>query len=233
MGPVAALIAIVGLSLLIMRIGAIALAKTGLSTQSSQFQAMSAFFGVGFTTREAEHVVNHPVRRKIISHLIFLGNIGVISGLGSVVLTFQAADDGQHISKAGLLLGAIVFFWLLTRFKPIVRLIDWSIASTLARTGRVIAVDYDHLLRIKEGYYVSDVMVEAGSALIGRRLAECRPRRDGVVLLGIVREDGEYIGVPDGETEVSLGDQLIVYGRDTDVRAFFDPQAVQSERDAI
>ncbi len=40
---------------------------TGLSWDAASFQSYSAFFGVGFTTREAELVVNHPIRRRIIT----------------------------------------------------------------------------------------------------------------------------------------------------------------------
>ena len=47
-------------SLLVTRVAAIALSVTGLSRESARFQARSAFTGVGFTTSEAESVVNHP-----------------------------------------------------------------------------------------------------------------------------------------------------------------------------
>ena len=70
MGPLFALLAIIFISLLVVRIGTNALVMTGMSLPASQFQASSAFFGVGFTTSEAEMVVGHAVRRKIILHLI-------------------------------------------------------------------------------------------------------------------------------------------------------------------
>jgi hypothetical protein len=55
------LIIIFTLSALITKIASEALVHTGLSKQSAKFQARSAFTGVGFTTSEAEHIVNHPV----------------------------------------------------------------------------------------------------------------------------------------------------------------------------
>ena len=65
-GSLLALLIIVIVSLLIVRIGTNALLLTGMSLQASRFQAASAFFGVGFTTSEAEMVVRHAVRRKIV-----------------------------------------------------------------------------------------------------------------------------------------------------------------------
>ena len=41
-------------SLLIARVGTVALTVTGMSREAARFQARSAFFGVGFTTGEAE-----------------------------------------------------------------------------------------------------------------------------------------------------------------------------------
>ena len=61
------------LSFLIVRAGAIALMMTGVERQRANFQALSAFSRAGFTTREAELVINNPRRRRIISWLIILG----------------------------------------------------------------------------------------------------------------------------------------------------------------
>ena len=58
------LLLIVALSLIVTRTAAVALTYTGLSQQAASFQARSAFTGVGYTTSEAESLVNHPVRRQ-------------------------------------------------------------------------------------------------------------------------------------------------------------------------
>ena len=52
-------------SFLFVRAASIALMMTGLEKHKARFQAISAFSGTGFTTKEAELIVNHPVRRKI------------------------------------------------------------------------------------------------------------------------------------------------------------------------
>jgi Trk-type K+ transport system membrane component len=78
------------------RVAAVALTHTGLSKESSKFQARSAFTGVGFTTNESEKVVNHPVRRKILLILMILGNAGIISGITSLIVGFSDIDDGNR-----------------------------------------------------------------------------------------------------------------------------------------
>lgn len=46
-----------------------ALIATGVPPEIAAFQARSVFSGAGFTTTEAENVVNHPTRRRIFSRL--------------------------------------------------------------------------------------------------------------------------------------------------------------------
>jgi len=67
------LLIIISLSIIVVRVGAVALELTGLSSEIASFQAQSAFSGVGFTTTESEALVSHPVRRRIIRGLILLG----------------------------------------------------------------------------------------------------------------------------------------------------------------
>jgi hypothetical protein len=104
-------------SLLIARVGAVALSVTGMSRESARFQARSAFFGVGFTTAEAESVVAHPVRRRIVGWLILLGNAGVISILGSLVITF--GGERTTLGHIAVLLGGLVVLALLASSRPV------------------------------------------------------------------------------------------------------------------
>ena len=76
MAGVITVILILVFSILITRVASIALTHTGLSRESSKFQARSAFTGVGFTTNESEKVVNHPVRRRILLLLMIPGKSG-------------------------------------------------------------------------------------------------------------------------------------------------------------
>ena len=61
------------------RIATVALVHTGLGRETARFQARSAFTGVGFTTNEAEGIVTHPVRRRIVMWLMLVGNVGIVA----------------------------------------------------------------------------------------------------------------------------------------------------------
>ena len=57
---VIAFLIVLTLSLVITRIATVALTMTGLSSEAAEFQARSAFTDTGYTTPEAEKIVNHP-----------------------------------------------------------------------------------------------------------------------------------------------------------------------------
>ena len=86
--PIVSLLIVLTISLLVTRVAAVAFVHTGLSREAARFQARSAFTGVGFTTSETEEVVNHPVRRRIVAWLMLVGNIGIITVMSSLILSF-------------------------------------------------------------------------------------------------------------------------------------------------
>ena len=81
-------ILIIVISAFIVKIAAVALNLTGLDEKRSFFQALSAFSGTGFTTRDSELVVSHDIRRRIIMFLMILGNAGLITVITTLMLSF-------------------------------------------------------------------------------------------------------------------------------------------------
>lgn len=98
---VVSLLIVLALSMLVIRIGAVAFLMTGLSEEVAQFQALSAFSGAGFTTGEAENIVKHPARRRIASLLIRLGSVGVVSSIATLLLSFVGAGRGDTRAITG------------------------------------------------------------------------------------------------------------------------------------
>lgn len=220
MAPLVALLIIIVVALLLVQLGANALVLTGMSRAAAVFQAASAFFGVGFTTREAEMVVDHPVRRRIILHLIIAGNIGLTSALATLIVTMvQSRDAGDHFWVTVLLfLAGAIALGLMLNVRWVKGPLDALMCRTLTRAGLVRALDYEVLLHVKEGYSVSEVEVWEGHPYSGRTLRQSRPSDAGLVVLGIHRSDGEFVGAPDKFAEIRAGDLVMVYGSDDSIR---------------
>lgn len=225
--PLLALTLIAVVSLIIVRIGATALKMTGLSTQVADFQAISCFFGVGFTTTEAEMIVSHPARRRIATHLIIAGNIGLTSALSALIVTLVGNDSGGRdwfdmlfrsegtlptAAKIGLIIAMVLLIAVVFRMGIVKQVLEVMIRATLNKSGVVRAMDYDTVLHARDGYVVSHFEIDPGNWLIGQTLGEALLGRRGVIAIGILRESGEYVGVPDRDTALSQGDVLTVYG---------------------
>tara|TARA_R110000850_G_scaffold5310_1_gene22227 strand:- start:277 stop:963 length:687 start_codon:yes stop_codon:yes gene_type:complete len=214
MGASLLIIAVIAsLSLLAVRMGSLALMKTGLSADAANFQSYSAFFGVGFTTKEAELVVNHPIRRRIIRDLILVGNLGLMSGAATMISTVVAADDSITVFwMLGVIVVMLFSFKVLGRIRFLQRLLDRAIRFTLSRAGMVRAFDYELLLRVRDGYCVSEVELLEDNPYADKSLKETRPADGGLIVLGIEKSDGSYIGAPGPDDMLNVGDVVTVYG---------------------
>ena len=93
------LLLVVAFSILVTRTAAVALTHTGLSQEAARFQARSAFTGVGYTTSESETVVNHPVRRRIVMLLMWVGNAGIVTAISTLILSFVNRGDTQGVCQ--------------------------------------------------------------------------------------------------------------------------------------
>ncbi len=108
MAAVISLNVVVTLGLLVTRIATVALTMTGMSVDHARFQARSAFTGTGFTTSEAEAVVGHPARRRIVMALMLVSGAGAVSVLGALILSFAGVDStAGGLRRAGVIVAAL------------------------------------------------------------------------------------------------------------------------------
>ncbi|MFK7768052.1 MAG: TrkA C-terminal domain-containing protein [Mariniblastus sp.] len=206
------LVATLVVSLLVTRIGAVALTLTGMSQDSARFQARSAYTGVGFTTSESEQVVNHPVRRRVLAFLMLTGNVGIAVVIASMMATFAQSGKEDTWTRVFILVGCLLVIWVVGTLKwvdqQIEKLIEWAL-----KTWTTIDVrDYVSLLHLADGYVVFELKVNETDWIAEKTLAEAKLSAEGVLVLGIHRSNGKYIGSPNGTTTVCVGDILSVYG---------------------
>lgn len=222
MGSLFALVVIVLLALLVVRVGTSALLLTGMSLPVSRFQATSAFFGVGFTTSEAEMVVNHPVRRRIILHLIVAGNIGLTSAAATLVMSFVQNSEqgvGQVFLWIVLLAIGVGLVGLVFQLPFVSQPFDRMMCASLERAGIKRAVDFELLLKLRDGFAVCDFVMDKNHPWASKHLHESRPADDGLVVLSVERANGEFVGAPDKDAHLESGDTVTVYGEESAVKA--------------
>ncbi len=206
-------------SLLIVRAGAIALMMTGMSFDKAKFQALSAFSGTGFTTREAERVVNNPRRRRVVSMLMVLGNAGIVTVIVTATSSFTRTDGLQIGLNLLVLFGGLGLIVLGARHTPFVRRWENFAQERLSRLK--IFEEHsvvDEVLHITEGYGVVRVHVATNSPLAGKTISEINDQLEHTVVLGIER-DKEWMPTPNLNSAVAKDDYLVIYGELSDIEA--------------
>ena len=212
------LLATLAISLIVNRVAAVALMATGLSREAARFQARSAFTGVGYTTSEAESVVNHPVRRRVTMVLMLLGNVGVATVAGTVFLSVsQISDaaeeaDGWQVARAvSLFLGGVLALVWFANSEWVERRMNRVISRALRKYTSLNVQDYVALLHLSQGYGISELRVEPEDWLANKTLIELALPQEGVLVLGVQRKGGPYLGAPHGTTRIRPYDTLLLY----------------------
>ncbi len=210
------LLVVLTLSILITRIATVAITHTGLSRESAKFQARSAFTGVGFTTHESEKVVNHPIRRRILMLLMLLGNAGVVTAVSSLILSFINLNQADSLVwRIVTLITGLVLLWTFASSSWVDRHLSNLVSRALKRYTNLRIQDFAKLLHLAGEYQVTELQVNPDDWLANHSLAQLDLRKEGIMVLGITRVDGEYVGAPVGETVIKEHDVLILYGRAT------------------
>ena len=215
--PVISLLVVVVISMLVVRVATVALTLTGLSQPLARFQARSAFTGAGFTTKESEKVVGHPVRRRIIMLLMLLGNAGIVTAVSSLILSFVSADEATGVVgtiwfRMAALIAGLLALWAIAHSRWIdTGLSNW-ITWALKRWTDLEIRDYASLLHLSGDYSVAELTIDPQDWLADRKLTEVRLAEEGVMVLGIDKADGTFLGAPRGQTKLRAGDTLILYG---------------------
>lgn len=206
------LLLVLVVSLLIIRTGTIALVMTGMSEEVASFQAASAFSGAGFTTDEAEQVVASPQRRRIVKLLMRSGSVGVVTAIASLVLSFSRSKGSALPQFSSLVVGTVLIV-LFVRSQWFKRGLSLALRRLLTETTTLNRNDYAHLFELQEGYRVAELTVGADGWLSHESIRDLRPADEGVVVLGVNRQDGSYTSPPDPDAVLAPGDVLVVYGK--------------------
>ena len=175
------------LSYLVVRAGAIALMMTGMNQQKARFQALSAFSRAGFTTREAEAVVNNPKRRRIITWLIILGNAGLVAIIVTATSSI-ATSTGYNlpITVVAIIVGAFLLYLLAGRTR-FARWWDSFIEDRLEKSQALEEGATEDLLHFTEGYGITKVIITPDSPFVGSSFSDIKQLGKDIQVLGIER----------------------------------------------
>jgi hypothetical protein len=218
MYAVATFLVVAVLSMAFTRLAAGALIATGLPPDVASFQARSAFSGAGFTTTEAENVVNNPDSRKIISTTMFVGNLGTPTLVVTVLVGFLAPGPGNTVERVMVAISGLVLAVLLVTNRPMKR---WLVKVGQREAQRRLLPRLDNqvveLLSVGDDFVVGAVQVVAGTGSAAQSLRSIDDALPAVRVLGVQQSEG-FFGTPPIDLELAAGDKIIAYGLRSDLQ---------------
>jgi len=207
-------VVIIVISAFIVKIAAVALNLTGLDSKRALFQSISAFTGTGFTTSDAELVVHHDIRRRIVMVLMVLGNAGLVSVISTLMLSFF--KGGMMLTPVLLniiiILTAILVMIQVSRNKVLTRNLTKRIQARLMKTPTFTRKHVEEILRLAKGYGIAEVILNERCVDIGRTLFDSSFRQKDILILAIERGTS-VIPAPHAADRLLLNDTLICYGK--------------------
>jgi hypothetical protein len=208
------------ISFMVVRAAAIALMMTGMDRNRAVFQALSAFTGTGFTTREAERVINNPMRRKIISWLMILGNAGFITVIVTSTSSLVTSKGYSLPLDIMLLILGLILIYKLASSQGFVRRWERFIENKLTKSPAFEEDAVEDLLHLIEGYGLVRAIIRKDSPLIGTTIQGCQACGEKIQVLGIERGN-RWIPIPGPQEKLEEGDRVVVYGQHDELRELF------------
>ncbi|MCA9472391.1 MAG: hypothetical protein MRJ96_15025 [Nitrospirales bacterium] len=217
MGAALSIVVLLTISIFLIRIASVALRLTGLEEQSAKFQALSAFSGTGFTTRESESIVNYPIRRKIITIMIVVGNLGLVSVFATLVVSLVHTEGKVHAiaQQIAWLGGGLALLWFFILNKRVEDLMCLVIGKVL-RSATILGKRRSHrLAQIGENDSVCEHPVAATWLEPTGSLRTSDLDRLGLTVLAVRGLSGEITNNFSSTDQLEAGDSLVLYGSDS------------------
>jgi hypothetical protein len=206
------------------KIASVALNLTGLDRKRSFFQAMSAFTGTGFTTRDSELIVNNDIRRGIIMVLMILGNAGLISVISTLMLSFIKADMNLTpiLINIGIILLSILLIIRISMNQNIIRKLTKKIQNKLVKSATFAKRPVEEVLHLAAGYGVAEVTLGGSSEELGKTLFDSSFRQQDILIMAIER-GSTVIPAPNAQDKLLMDDTLICYGKLDNIKKISEP----------
>jgi hypothetical protein len=216
-------ILVIAISAFVVKIATIALKMTGLDEKKAHFQALSAFTGTGFTTKDSELVLTNDIRRKIVVVLMILGNAGLITVITTIVISFGRTNVAPLLANVGIVLMVLFILFKLFTHKGITKFLNDKIESHLEKKPPFQKRPIEEVVRIAKDYGIAEVSIKSNCQDLGKTLSESSFRENDILILAIERENA-VIPAPKATDRINDNDTLICYGKLSNIEQIIEKQ---------
>lgn len=201
---------------------------TGLTIDKARFQVISLFTNSGFTTQEAELIVNSRIRRKIANITMLSGfilNVTVISVLVNVFITLGSAQSSDILKFFLFIGGFFIIVFILKKLKVFEFLFRGFVERVTNRviygSGTNIIEVLDH---VGKNSIVQVQVINLPDVLMDKTLEKSDIRQTfSINVLAIIRA-GETNANVTKDDMIIKDDKVIVFGKIQNIKKLFIKQ---------
>ncbi len=198
---------------------------TGLSDEKARFQVISMLTNSGYTTKEAEIILEDRNRRRLARFVMLFGyafTVTIVSTVVNIFLQFRNTIIGGAIAFIPIVIIAFLLAWILKKTKLISRIVDKIIGKISSKlffdenSNPIIIIDErSNLVIAKIELRIMPKELES----IELSHSDIKTKH-GINILIKSRDDKEMI--PSASTTFELGDSVTVMGEKKKIYEIFD-----------
>ena len=157
-------------------------------------------------------IVNYPIRRKIIAWLMIFGNLGIVSVLSTLMISFVRTDADMTaiLTQLGWMVGMTFIFFFIMLNPFVDRMICGFIGFVLEKCTFLGGRHYKKLLQLGNKLSISEHQFFAKESLSPDDIK----LEEGVSILAIRRRNGQTEALSSNVGLIEPGDSLILFGPD-------------------
>jgi hypothetical protein len=213
------LIIIIVIFFFVVKVATVILKLTGMDEKTARFQAISAFTGTGFTTAEAELMLENDMRRRTVTVLMILGKVGIISMITGLFLSFSRDDLMAALWKVSILIIVIFVLYKITAARGFGRTLNRFIEKRLIAGGIVRQRALEEVFQLPKGYGIAQLTITKDTEEKGLTLADAGFIKKNILVLSIEREN-TLISFPRAEDAIKENDKLLCYGLLENIKSY-------------
>jgi hypothetical protein len=194
--------------LLVIEIAVVLMRATGLKYDIARFQVISLMTSTGFTTKESELILGHPLRRRLGMFLILFGVFSfavIISSISSILA------PEFRISKLAIIPVVLAVILVLLRMPAIMPLLTTKFNLPLEQKFEVFELPIQDVLFHSEEDAFVEIPIGPDSSRIGQTLEKICGKETDINALFIQRGT-ESLRKQRLQTKLESGDIVYVYG---------------------
>lgn len=190
---------------------------TGLETAVSRYQVVSMLTNTGFTTDEAQLVLDHPVRRRLSMFLILFGAFSLAVVISSIT---NILSNDLRVKELTIINVILLILLMIGKTPFIKERLKKKLNREMEKKLEISELPIKDALYLDEDDLVTDVVIEKDSEFIDRKAVDLVERDEDISILFIKRGKVNIRNKLDDE-KIHEGDQLFIYGNKKQIEKKF------------